>query len=72
MDNAVIPMIGGVVQLVMRVFTAQCMTLLMGASALYYSCLLSWVTSLIIMCYFYPIQFQKCKITVTQWHSRAT
>lgn len=72
LDNAVIPMIGGVVQLVMRVFTAQCMTLLMGASALYYSCLLSWVTSLIIMCYFYPIQFQKCKITITQWHSRAT
>lgn len=60
LGNAVIPMIGGVVQLFTRVFTAFGLTIWMGADALYYSCVLAWVTSLVMMMYYYPKQLKRC------------
>lgn len=61
LGNAVIPMIGGVIQLFARVFSAQYMTSFMNENALYFSCVLSWATSLVLMWYFYPLQLKKIK-----------
>mgnify|MGYP000859427686 CR=1 FL=1 len=61
LGNAVIPMIGGIVQLFARVFSAWYMTSFMEENALYFSCVLSWATSLVIMGYFYPLQLKKIK-----------
>lgn len=61
LGNAVIPMLGGVIQLFARVFSAQCMTAFMNENALYFSCVLSWATSLVIIGYFYPLQLRKVK-----------
>lgn len=61
MGNLKIPLLAALLQLVMRVLTANFLPLLIGSSGIYYTSFAAWLSSLILIGVVYPVQFRKCK-----------
>ena len=61
LGNLKIPLLAALLQLVMRVLTANYLPRLMGSSGIYYTSFAAWMVSLILIGAVYPFQFRKCK-----------
>lgn len=61
MGNLKIPLIAAILQLAVRVLTAKYLPLLMGSSGIFFTNLIAWLVSIILIGLVYPKQFRLCR-----------
>lgn len=64
MGNLKIPLLGGVVQLIVRLLSSQYLPFLFDYKGLYFTETMAWLSSLFLIGYIYPLQLKKCKTTI--------